>query len=47
MTRLTKLGNNADVTQTDKPSQHKSQIHFESDTFICNNILLHLAKYIH
>ena len=30
-----------------KPSQHKSQIHFKLDTFICNNILLHLAKYIH
>ena len=24
---------------------NKSQIHFESDTFICNNILLHIAKY--
>ena len=24
---------------------NKSQILFESDTFICNNICLHLAKY--
>ena len=46
-TRLTKSGNDADVTQTDKPSHYKSQIHFESDTFLCNNIYLHLDKYIH
>ena len=42
-----KSGNNADVMQMDKPSHYKSQIHFESDTFIYNNILLDLAKYIH
>ena len=24
---------------------NKSQIHFESDTLLCNNILLHSAKY--
>ena len=46
--RLTKSGNDADVTQkTDKPLHYKSQILFESDTFFCNNILLDLAKYIH
>ena len=35
------------VTQLHKPSHYKSQIQFESDTFICNNILLHSAKYYH
>ena len=42
-----KSGNDADVTQHHKPSHYNSQVHFELDTFICNNILLHLAKYIH
>ena len=35
MTRLTKSGNNAEVTQTVKPSHHKSQVLLEMDhTFI-------------
>ena len=42
-----KSGNDTDVTQTDKSSHYKSQIHFKSDTFLCNNIYLHLDKYIH
>ena len=33
--------------KVNKPSHYKSQIQFESDTFICNNILLHSAKYYH
>ena len=41
------LPNRAMMRMSHKPSQHKSQIHFESDTFIYNNILLDLAKYIH
>ena len=35
-TRLTKSGNDMDVTQHHKPSHHKSHIPFESDTFLCN-----------
>ena len=33
--------------KVNKPSHYKSQIQFELDTFICNNILLHSAKYYH
>ena len=44
-TRLTKSGNDAQVTPNLRI--HKSQILFESDTFICKHILLDIAKYIH
>ena len=37
-----------EVTQHTNLCNHKSHILFESDyTFICNNILLHLVKYIY
>ena len=39
-----KSGNDADVTNL---RINMSQILFKSDTFIYNNILLDLAKYIH
>jgi len=43
VTRLTKLGNNVEVT-LNKPSHHKSQILFESDTYIWN--IIQLSKFI-
>ena len=47
MTRLTKSGNDAEVTHHTNLRILKSQILFESDTFICKHILLDIAKYIH
>ena len=44
-TRLTKSGNDAEVTTNLRI--YKSQILFESDTFIWKHILLDIAKYIH
>ena len=44
--RLTKSGNDAEVTHSTNLRIHKSQVQFESDTYICNNILLNSAKYI-
>jgi len=44
-TRLTKSGNDVEVTTN--LCIYKSQILFESDTFIWKRILLDIAKYIH
>jgi len=44
-TRLTKSGNDAEVTRSTNLPINKSQILFESDTYIGNNISLDIAKY--
>jgi len=45
MTRLTKSGNDAEVTHHTNLRIYKSQIPFESDTYIGNNVSLDIAKY--
>jgi len=44
-TQLTKSGNDAEVTHSTNLRIYKSQILFESDTFIWKHILLDIAKY--
>jgi len=47
VTQLTKSGNDVEVTHHTNLRIHKSQILFESDTFIWKHILLDIAKYTH
>ena len=46
-TRLTKSSNDADVTQTDKPSHSQVSNSFRIGHILLQHVLLHSAKYYH